>query len=53
MGGYEKMIRDFGYAVADTTLFSNSTDGIPNKDYLNLVRGVKSDYPWPGNIEKS
>ena len=44
------MITKFGYAVPDTTLYSftTNTSGIPTKDYLDLVRGVKSDYPWPG-----
>ena len=48
--GYEGMIQDYGYAVADTVLYNytNNTEGIPVKDFQNLVRGVKTDYPWPG-----
>ena len=47
------MASDFGYAVPDTILYSFSNDtieksGIPRKDYLNLLRGVNSDYQWPG-----
>ena len=44
------MITKFGYAVPDTILynFTTNTSGIPPRDYQNLLRGVKSDYPWPG-----
>jgi hypothetical protein len=49
------MAAKFGYAVPDTILFNFTNDtieksGIPKKDYLNLLRGIKSDYPWPGFV---
>lgn len=40
----------FGYSVANTTLFSNATCGVPTKEYFNLVQNVNSDYPWTGML---
>lgn len=48
IGGYAPMINKFGYSVANTTLFSNSTCGIPPKDYNNLMRALDSDITWLG-----
>jgi hypothetical protein len=42
------MKQNFGYSIANTTLFSQSICGIPPKDYFNLVRNVDSDLPWTG-----
>ena len=50
--GFEKMKINFGYSIANTTLFSRSMCGIPQKDYLNLVRNVDSDLPWTGFIKQ-
>jgi hypothetical protein len=38
----------FGYAIPSTTLYSNSTCGIPSKDYFNMIKGFDSDFPWSG-----
>ena len=38
----------YGYSVAASTLLSNSTCGIPPKDFFNLIRSSDSDFPWPG-----
>jgi SSS family transporter len=46
VGGFSSMKAKFSYAVANTTLFSNSTCGIPTDEYFNLIRNVNSDYPW-------
>ena len=48
VGGYENMKSKYSYAVPKTTLYSNSTCGLPPKDYMDLIRDVKSDYPWTG-----
>lgn len=48
MDGLEGMKKTFGYAVPSTTLYSNSTCGIPSKDYFNMIKGVESDFPWSG-----
>jgi hypothetical protein len=38
----------YSYAVPNTTLYRNSSCGLPRADYFNMVRGLKSDYPWIG-----
>lgn len=48
VGGLESLITNYGYAVAETTIFSNSTCGVPNSNYLDLVRDLDSDFPWLG-----
>ena len=40
----------YSYAVPNTTLFTNSTCGLPRADYFNMVRGLNSDYPWTGML---
>jgi hypothetical protein len=42
------MKQKYGYSIAKTTLYSNSTCGLPPKDFFNLVRDADSDFPWPG-----
>ena len=39
----------YGYSVAKSVLLSNSTCGLPPKDYFNILRSVNSDLPWTGN----
>ena len=46
--GLEGMKKLFGYAIPSTTLYSNSTCGIPSKDYFNMIKGFDSDFPWSG-----
>lgn len=48
IGGFESLKSQYSYAVSETTLFSNSTCGLPKSDYYNLVRDVDSDFPWTG-----
>lgn len=48
VGGLQSLFVKFGYATPETTIFSNSTCGLPRKDYFNLVRDIDSDFPWPG-----
>jgi uncharacterized sodium:solute symporter family permease YidK len=42
------MKSQFSYAVSKSTIFSNSTCGLPKSEYFNLVRDVDSDFPWTG-----
>lgn len=48
VGGFESMKDKYGYAIASTTLFSNSSLGIPPKDYFNMIKPIDSDFPWTG-----
>jgi len=47
-GGFGSFINKYSYAVSASTIFSNSTCGLPKKDYFNLVRDVDSEFPWTG-----
>lgn len=38
----------YGYSVPSTTLFSNSTCGVPSKSYFNMIKSIDSDFPWSG-----
>ncbi len=38
----------YSYAIADSVVFSNSTCGLPSKDYYNMIKPVDSDFPWTG-----
>ncbi len=42
------MRSQYSYAVSKSTIFSNSTCGVPKSEYFNLVRDVDSDFPWTG-----
>lgn len=48
VGGYENLHSLFGYAIPHTTVFSNTTCGVPTGEYFNLVQPLTSDYPWLG-----
>ena len=43
----------FSYAISHTTLFSNSTCGLPKDDYFNMVRNFNSEFPWTGKSKKN
>jgi hypothetical protein len=47
-GGFGSFINKYSYAVSASTIFSNSTCGLPKKDYFNLIRDVDSEFPWTG-----
>ena len=48
IGGLDALLYKFGYAVSETTIFSNSSCGLVRKDYLDLIRDANADFPWPG-----
>jgi hypothetical protein len=48
VGGFESMKAKYSYSVAASTIFSNSTCGLPRADYFNLIRDIDSDFPWTG-----
>ena len=48
VGGFEELVSSYSYAVSDTTIFSNSSCGLPPSDYFNLIRDTDSDFPWTG-----
>ncbi|CAF3544229.1 unnamed protein product [Rotaria sp. Silwood1] len=52
VGGIQLIKELYPYAVANTTLFSNITCGIPPNDYLSLIRPLNSadGPPWVGII---
>ncbi|CAF3366174.1 unnamed protein product, partial [Rotaria sp. Silwood2] len=52
VGGIQLIKEFYPYAVADTTIFSNITCGIPPNDYFSLIRPVNSvdGPPWVGII---
>ncbi|CAF3377085.1 unnamed protein product [Rotaria sp. Silwood2] len=52
VGGIQLIKELYPYAVADTTLFSNITCGIPPNDYFSLIRPLNSvdGPPWVGII---
>ena len=52
VGGFESMRTKFSYAISHTTLFSNSTCGLPKDDYFNMVRNFNSEFPWTGKSKK-
>ena len=51
VGGLEALLSKYSYAISSSTLYSNSSCGLPNKDYFDIIRGFDtSDFPWPGNL---
>ncbi len=48
VGGLTSLMQKYPYAIARTTLFSNSTCGVAPRDSMNMLRNVNSDYPWTG-----
>ena len=48
IGGLNSLFAKFGYAISNSTIFSNTTCGLVRDDYLNLVRDFDSDFPWTG-----
>jgi Na+/proline symporter len=52
IGGLQLIKEIYPYALADTTLFNNTTCGIPPEDYFSLIRPLNSANgpPWVGII---
>ncbi|XP_071097640.1 sodium/glucose cotransporter 4-like [Haliotis cracherodii] len=53
IGGYDKLETKFMRAIPNTTIYGNTTCGIPRADSFSLLRDpdpLKSDYPWPGTM---
>lgn len=52
VGGIQSIKELYPYALADTTLFSNITCGVPPNDYFSLIRPLNSvdGPPWVGVI---
>lgn len=52
VGGLQAIKELYPYAVAKTTLSSNTTCGIPPNDYFSLIRPLNSSDgpPWVGII---
>ena len=48
VGGFQSMIQQFSYSIPSSSLYSNTSCGLPKDDYLNLIRDAQSDFPWPG-----
>jgi hypothetical protein len=48
VGGYESMIAKYSYSISSSSLYSNTSCGLPNKNYFDLLRSPQSDFPWPG-----
>ncbi|CAD5113706.1 DgyrCDS2868 [Dimorphilus gyrociliatus] len=49
VGGFENMKYKYERSIANSSIYSNSTCGLPRKDYLNFLRSPKEgDVPWPG-----
>lgn len=48
MHGYNEMKTKYGYSVANTILYSNSTCGLPSKKYFDMIKPLDSDFPWSG-----
>lgn len=48
VGGFGALYTNYGYSIPSSTVFSNSTCGVPKDDYFNLIRSIDSDLPWPG-----
>ena len=48
VGGLNGLIEKYSYAISSTTLFSNTTCGLPPSDYFDLHRNVDRDLPWTG-----
>ena len=48
VGGYEAVVSKFSYSISSSTLYSNTTCGLPNSNYFDLVRSIDSDFPWLG-----
>ena len=44
--GFENLKTKYSYSVPSSTLYSNATCGLPKDDYFNILRSIKSDYPW-------
>lgn len=52
VGGIQLIKELYPYALAETTLFSNISCGIPPNDYFSLTRPLDSDNgpPWLGVV---
>ena len=48
VGGLKGMDEKYGYAISNSTLFSNTTCGLPPSDYFDLMRATDRDLPWTG-----
>jgi len=48
VGGIGSVYTKYSYAIPSSVLFSNSTCGIPNDEYFNVIRSIESDLPWTG-----
>ena len=44
-GDLSTMKAKYPYSIADTTVFSSSTCGLPRLDFFNMIRNTQSDYP--------
>ena len=53
VGGLQGLVAKYSYAISSTTLFSNTTCGVPPHDYFNLHRAADRDLPWPGRMKNS
>lgn len=50
VGGITELIAKYSYAISSNTIYSNTTCGLPHKDYFDLHRGVDRDLPWTGDL---
>lgn len=50
INGFSEMKTKYGYSVANTVLYSNTTCGLPSKQYFNMIKPIDSDFPWSGLI---
>ncbi|XP_048774440.2 sodium/myo-inositol cotransporter 2-like isoform X2 [Ostrea edulis] len=54
VGGLNGIVEKYPHAIANTTKYSNTTCGLPRKDYMHLFRDASTgDLPWPGIIGMS
>ncbi|ESO92808.1 hypothetical protein LOTGIDRAFT_232916 [Lottia gigantea] len=51
IGGYDYLQSKYMQAVPNTTLYGNTTCGVPRPDSFSVLRDpLTSDYPWPGTL---
>lgn len=48
VGGLSGLIDKYSYAIASTTIYTNTSCGLPAANYFDLYRRADGDFPWPG-----
>ena len=48
VGGIDGIVDQYSYAISSSTVFSNTSCGLPPSDYFDIHRSIDRDFPWLG-----